>query len=644
MHILVLQAGVEHGLVAQQGPDAVGVHVLLQGAVGGGGLGAVGIGEAVGDDHVVLALPVVQLVDVADDVRHHVAVQQDVGAALVRVEAVDHAAAVSLLGGAAAVDVVVVHDGHVRPVLVALLAQGVDAAGILEDGADLLHPVAADGVGTGGDGGLAGELGRGGAVVFAPAPADAHAAVGALVDEVVEHLHVVGVEGGDGRIAGEEIAVLQQVVVGDPDVLRHGFRPRGEFFLGTVRAVSDAVRRRVVLIDVLRMSDDDARAAGPGNEIARHVAVPDVVLQVDAQVARVGYLAVQDADVLRRVHLDRRRGNVVGAVEIVVPLAGILGQDRAALLGAVAVGAGDLHQIPIGIGELDAVEDDVLRVALHGRAAPDVDELIQLGDDDLRTAHVLPCPGNIVQGAVRLVKVEFTGFRQPLVHVGHVVAAGGLIGAVPQQRLGDGPVGHLEIHLGLPVPDALQGGRADHGLDPGGAGFQLNVLGIPGVRGQIGAVEDVARALGAADPGPVRLSRGDSIGAGCALRLQGLSGEGGPLVVDVDGAELVVPHQGRLVGDQTAAEPVDLLRHGPGGVQPPAAGDDGLRPRRRLIANIKAVGAGVPLVKAQRLRQLPHAVQEINDDVARHIGVDPADLVPGPLQGRKGRLRAPAVA
>ena len=362
--ILILQAGIENHVVASLRPDAFSAYVLIQRTVGGCGLGFAGVREAVGYHQVVLSAPVVHLVNVAESISDNVTVKQDIGASLVRMEAVDPATLVDPVGSLAVnVDVVSIKFGILRIIraaggAVALLTQRIDTAAVLQDRGVILDAVVIYMVISGGGGGQSRKLRIASnlAVKVTPAPANAHGTVGALINKVMLDPHVLGEISGDRGTAREEIAVLQEIVVSDIDILGNRFCSILELLLVRAGVVGTGsaypMLLSIILINMLRMADGNTAATGMTDIVAGNLDVIDIVFSMEAEITGHLNLAVQNGDVVGRGRMNGRRGNVIGTVHIVVPVSGAeLVHVGTALYGCVTVRTVYFRQVPVGIGE-----------------------------------------------------------------------------------------------------------------------------------------------------------------------------------------------------------------------------------------------------------------------------------------------------
>ncbi len=555
-----------------------------------------------------LSAPVVHLVNVAEGVSDNVAVKPDIGASLVGMEAVDPAAAVYPFGSLTInIDIVSVKlriSGVIRAAggAVALLAQRIDTAAVLQHRGVILDTVVVYMVVSGGGGGDARKLAVASAftIKVAPAPADAHTAVRAFVNKVVLNPHILGVERGNRGVAREEIAVFRQIVISDINIFRNRFCSLRELlFIGTdVRALY-LMLRSVVFINVLGMPDYDACSSGMSHNVSCDIDVIHVIFHVESQIAGHFNLAVQNGDVVGGGRVNGRRRNIIGTVHLVVPVAvAELIHNRGGLHRSVTVGAVHLFQVPVGISESQAPEGDIGCIILFGSRARDIHQGFHLGDNNFRIRHIFSLFWDIVQRAACLIEVKLARVGQELEHVPHPLLAARIVIAVPARLLGDCRVGHLEIHLDVAVIVCLQASGCNNGLYPFRAGFQFNILRVSGVRGKPGILcEDVVLFRGTALPGPVRLALCHLIAAAGALGANGSLSHTGALAIDINRSELIIANQLSLISLNSVVKPIHFCGFLPVTLQELTAADDRFFPVNSFIVDCAVLVTRVVFIK-----------------------------------------------
>ena len=108
--------------------------------------------------------------------------------------------------------------------------------------------------------------------------------------------HVLGEISGDRGTAWEEIAVLQEIVVSDIDILGNRFCSILELLLVRAGVVGTGAAYpmllSIILIDMLGMTDGNTAATGMADIVAGNLDVIDIVFSMEAEITGHLNLAV----------------------------------------------------------------------------------------------------------------------------------------------------------------------------------------------------------------------------------------------------------------------------------------------------------------------------------------------------------------
>ncbi len=293
--------------------------------------------------------------------------------------------------------------------------------------------------------------------------------------------------------------------------------------------------------------------------------------------------------------------------------------DSGPLYARLAVGAFDLVEAVVRVGEGDSLEGEVLDPA-GVRGSRDIDQRLRHRRLHIRGAHVFTGTGIVVERPRRLVEVELPRRSQPGEHVENRMRARGGEGGARVWQLGDGPVGLLQHQSPVAIGSGDHVPNADNVLVPRGLVDYLQVVFVGGdVRHIRGAVFDPIEAA-AAGPCPGGLPGGNGVGPGAAFAGDGLAGHVGSRVVHIEVPQLRLAVERGLI-DAAAA-------HGPTGdllctadyrrLSRIALVVDPVFVRARIL-DFKSNWAGDPVV----------AASQIDVDVAGHVAVDRAYHVAG---------------